>query len=102
MLQPSSEVAVPTDSKHWNTQSPGWFKSKKKRIMDKIEVRDREMTTEELESLDRGFDENTIDNGVEIQNSEWFGAIATCEMDLLVVLQVYLIKMESPFQGGSI
>lgn len=38
--------------------------------MDKIEVRDREMTTEELESLDRGFDENTIDNGVEIQNSE--------------------------------
>ena len=45
--------------------------------MNKISFVNRDMTTREFERMKRGFDENTLDNGVEIQSSDRFGFVAS-------------------------
>ena len=44
--------------------------------MSKISILDREMTSEEFEGMKSGFDEYTLDNGVEIQSSDRYGFVA--------------------------
>jgi len=44
--------------------------------MSKISILDREMTSEEFERMKSGFDEYTLDNGVEIQSSDRYGFVA--------------------------
>jgi len=44
--------------------------------MNKIIFENREMTSDELKQMYAGFDQHTIDNGVEIQTSDRFGYVA--------------------------
>lgn len=44
--------------------------------MNKILVLNREMTPEELQRMYRGFDEHTVENGVEVQSSDRFSYTA--------------------------
>lgn len=44
--------------------------------MSKINIIDRDMTPEELDQMRAGFDQNTLERGVEIQNSDRFGFVA--------------------------
>ena len=44
--------------------------------MRKISILDREMTSEEFERMRTGFDEYTLDNGVEKQSSDRYGFVA--------------------------
>ena len=47
--------------------------------MSKIEIINREMTPEELHRMNTGFDEHTIENGVEVQNAKRFSYTALNE-----------------------
>ena len=44
--------------------------------MSKINIIDREMTSEELAQMRSGFDQNTLEHGVEIQDSDRYGFVA--------------------------
>jgi len=44
--------------------------------MNKINILDREMTSEEYNRMKAGFDEIAIERGVDVQNSERFGFVA--------------------------
>jgi GNAT superfamily N-acetyltransferase len=44
--------------------------------MSKINIIKREMTSEEFARIKSGFDEYTLDNGVEIQSADRFGFVA--------------------------
>ena len=44
--------------------------------MSKIKILDREMTSEELDRMRAGFDENALERGVEIQHTDRFGFVA--------------------------
>lgn len=44
--------------------------------MDEISFFEREMTPDELVQMNAGFDENSVDRGVDIQTSERFGYVA--------------------------
>lgn len=45
--------------------------------MSKINIVDREMTSVEFERLKSGFDEYTLESGIELQSSERFGFVAS-------------------------
>ena len=44
--------------------------------MSEISILDREMTSEEFERMQSGFDEHALDSGVEIQSSDRYGFVA--------------------------
>jgi GNAT superfamily N-acetyltransferase len=44
--------------------------------LNKINIIDRDMTSEELDQMRAGFDENSQENGVAIQESDRFGFVA--------------------------
>lgn len=44
--------------------------------MNKIKIIDRDMTSEELEQMRDGFDQNSLKHGVEIQTSDRYGFVA--------------------------
>jgi GNAT superfamily N-acetyltransferase len=47
--------------------------------MGKFEIIDRDLTPNELERMRAGFNQNTIDHGIEIQSSDRFGFVALKE-----------------------
>ncbi len=47
------------------------------------QIIDRDVTPKELEQIKRGFDQNSLDHGVEVQSSDRFGFVAM-EQDLFI------------------
>jgi len=46
--------------------------------MNKITIVNREMTDEEFMFMKSGFDEHTLDNGVQVQRADRYGFVANC------------------------
>jgi len=51
--------------------------------MNEVEIVNREITSEELNQVFRGFDEHSLDNGVEVQNSERIDYVALLKNEFI-------------------
>lgn len=67
--------------------------------MKSIKIKDREMTSEEFQKMKRGFDEHTIEQGVEVQKADRFTIVAESEGEFIGTASGLAYKNGDDYSG---